>query len=325
MSAIKEQLHDQIEAGQRQGHKIGWLNMPGYRPETWNPVIGCSKVSPGCDNCYAEVMARRIAGMKQVHAKDYRYTLMPDEKNKLNGWNGHTIFRYEILQEAMQWKQPRMVFVCSMSDLFHEQTDFEKISAVFSVMSDLDQHIFIVLTKRPERMLEFYQWKQEQFGVDIEWRPSSNVWIGVTAENQEQANKRIPVLNHIWAAVKFVSIEPMLGPIDFGAALGDTLKYHAGGLKNCLSWVICGGETGPKARPMHPDWVRSVRDQCKSANVPFFFKSWGTWCPEGTIKNYSFLNPSKEKVMGVEVMTKKPVVRNHDTLDGQQHQEWPKI
>lgn len=305
-------------------HKISWLNMPGYKPETWNPIIGCSKVSPGCDNCYAEKMAIRLSHMpdKQL-ASDYKTTMFPGVDNKPSEWNGHTIFRAEYLLHPKRCKTPRMVFVCSMSDLFHEQTDFEKIDAVFSVMADCDQHIYVLLTKRPHRVVEFYDWKKLQHNID--WTPKDNIWFGFTVEDQKRANERLPYFNFFQAAVKFVSIEPMLSPVDFSEAIGHTLKWHAGGLKNCISWVICGGETGNNARPVNPDWVRRLRDDCLYADVPFFFKQWGTWCPEGTIKDYNFLIPSKEKVMGIDVMTRKPVVRNHDQLDGKQHHEWPKI
>lgn len=322
-------------------HKISWLNMPGYKPETWNPIIGCSKVSPGCDNCYAEKMAIRLSYMpnKQL-ASDYQLTLMPNSENKPSGWNGHTIFRNEYLLQPKRWKTPRMVFVCSMSDLFHENNDFETIEKVYDTMHSNHQHIFIVLTKRPERMYKFWAWlldKVAGLGIqDVSSTTKDNVWIGVTAENQEQANKRIPILLQIPAAKRFVSIEPMLAPVILKCVQDNYMQdfltgefagegFNDIGYAAKLDWVICGGESGSKARLMHPDWVRSVSDQCKYAGTPFFFKQWGTWCPEGTIKDYNFLIPSKEKVMGIDVMTRKPVVRNHDQLDGKQHHEWPKI
>lgn len=255
----------------RSTHKIGWLNLPGYRGETWNPIIGCSKVSDGCKNCYAERMAGRLAHMPGA----YEYSNVVDSNP--TRWTGKTHFVQSAIDKPLHWKKPRVIFVCSMGDLFHEDTSFEEINAVFSVMSDNDQHIYIVLTKRPERMVEFYEWKKTQHGIN--WQPKDNVWIGVTAENQKEADQRINWLNLIYASVKFVSIEPMLSPINFDSALGYTLKWHTGGLKNCISWVICGGESGHNARPMHPDWARSLRDQCRDAGVPFFFKQWGEWLP----------------------------------------------
>ena len=343
MSATKQHYHDQIEAGMRtREHKIGWLNIPGFIPETWNPIIGCSKVSPGCENCYALAMAKRQAGMERASGRvDYRLTLMPDQNNKQTEWNGHTIFRTDHLTKPLKWKKPRAIFVCSMGDLFHEHTSFEEIDTVFSVMSDCDQHLYIVLTKRPEVAAKFWEWKKRQHGIP--WVPKQNVWLGVTTENQEQANKRIPILLGIPASKRFVSIEPMLGPIDltrisakyWGKEFNDpgyngiNLSALYGGNNTDtpwhLDWVIVGGETGPKARPMHPDWVRSIRYQCQEANVPFFFKQWGRWMPEGTIKNYKFLNPKYEKLAGNDVLTTKSSFKNIYLLDNQQYHNWPSL
>jgi protein gp37 len=181
------------------------------------------------------------------------------------------------LSEPLRWKKPRRVFVNSMSDLFHENISDEFICDMFRTMSYAHEHTFMILTKRPERAKVWYD--RHSNGVTIgrdaflqpiycEW-PLPNVWIGVTAENQHRADERIPILLQIPSAVRFVSVEPMLGSVDLN--------------KSCeseeLDWVICGGETGPGARPMHPDWVRSLRDQCHEAKVPFFFKSWGEWFP----------------------------------------------
>lgn len=337
MSATKEHHHDAIEAGQRgtKQHPIGWLNMPGYKPETWNPIVGCSKVSPGCDNCYALKMAKRIAGMERKNGRhDYRLVLMPNSDNKQTEWNGHTILRTDHLIKPMEWKTPRMVFVCSMGDLFHESADFSYIDLVFSAMSDYDQHIYILLTKRPENMLKFWQWKREQHGID--WHPKDNVWIGVTAENQEQANKRIPILLQIPASKHFVSIEPMLGPVDLnwindeksncidsltiGSITHDNLV-----LDEKLDWVICGGETGHKARPMHPDWARSLRDQCKAAGTPYFFKQWGEWAPAHDLQ-CSELGYKGKKWFNFDPETSVCMVGRKaagNLLDGQQHHEWP--
>lgn len=337
MSAIKEHHHDTIEAGQRgtKQHPIGWLNMPGYKPETWNPIVGCSKVSPGCDNCYALKMAKRIAGMERATGRiNYRATLMPDENNIQKEWNGHTFLVNEAFQKPASWKSKRMVFVNSMGDLFHEGHLYEWIDHVFTVMSDNDQHIYILLTKRPEKMLKFWQWKRDQHGID--WRPKDNVWIGVTAENQEQADKRIPILLQIPASKRFVSIEPMLGPVDLinlDNGKADAFNHSNGQ----LDWVICGGETGHKARPMHPDWVRSLRDQCKAADVPFFFKQWGEWESSWGAGNHlinvntgEVIKGNHNDVRAWKIGGWEPVLRvgrkaAGNTLDGQQHHEWPKI
>jgi len=218
----------------------------------------------------------------------------------------------------MRWKKPRMIFVCSMGDLFHEDVPEIEIIRVFAVMADAQQHTYLVLTKRPERMKEVLTspsiandvWLMTNTGISEDkpiW-PLPNVWLGVTAENQARADERIPILLQIPAAKRFVSVEPMLGPVDLtkiiipitgkgssqpcapdsvrriNSLTGDDVLYdHKGygvGSKRAnLDWVICGGETGPGARPMHPDWVRGLRDQCQAAGVPFFFKSWGEWMP----------------------------------------------
>lgn len=319
-------------------HKISWLNIPGYIPETWNPIIGCSKVSPGCENCYALSMAKRLAGMERKSGKmDYRLTLMPDQNNKQTEWNGHTLLRMDHLQKPEQWAKPRAIFVCSMGDLFHEHCDFEKIDAVFSVMSDCDQHLYLLLTKRPEGAKRFFQWKSLQHGIP--WQPKPNIWLGVTAENQEQANKRIPILLDIPAAKRFVSIEPMLGRVDFqNLNEGIGLHYdclsgkayslgeeYTGGPQ--LDWVICGGETGSKARPMHPDRVRSVRDQCKAAAVPFFFKQWGEWLPMDHTDDEQFWKSKRSMEVGYSstsnTVFKVGTKTAGDLLYGKQYHEWP--
>ncbi|MFA5420291.1 MAG: phage Gp37/Gp68 family protein [Bacteroidales bacterium] len=266
-------------------HKISWLNIPGYIPETWNPIIGCNHVSPGCDRCYAERMANRLASNPKTKG-NYSHVIA-------NGkWNGLTTVCYDQVDKPLVWKKPRAIFVCSMGDLFHESVSFFDINCVFGAMSDCDQHIYIIITKRPDRMAEFFEWKKKQC-MGVTWCPKPNVWLGVTAENQEMANHRIPILLKIPTTNRFVSIEPMLGAIDltkipakfWGDQYDDlyngiSLSALIGGSETNspwhLNWVIVGGETGPGARPMHPDWVRSIRDQCAAAKVPFFFKQAGT-------------------------------------------------
>lgn len=338
--------------------KIEWAD------RTYNPVTGCTPISDGCANCYAKRMSERFAGPWGLDpAEPFKVTLHP-----------------ERLDEPLRWKKPSKVFVCSMSDLFHEDVPDKFIVDVLSVIAEAWQHTFLILTKRPERMREIFAgstiandvWLQTTRGVNAEkspW-PLPNVWIGVTAENQEQADKRIPILLQIPAAKRFVSVEPMLGAVDlskwippctpftpenapetwgkfawpewvpnrvseqimdfwgqfgrkpkdwaknalenqsppFGSymtykedgkefsgrwvfawnnigrligdndeiyypcipreGLFDTRKFYW----NDLHWVICGGESGPGARPMHLDWARSLRDQCQSAGTPFMFK-----------------------------------------------------
>ena len=282
--------------------KIEWAE------ETWNPITGCTPISPGCANCYAERMSKRLAGRCGYPADEpFRVTVHPDRLN-----------------QPFKWRKPRRVFVCSMGDLFHPDVPFEFIDRVFSIMALCPQHTFLVLTKRPDRMREYLtivkpenagqDWRRQLYfasgkdqrladGCCFRW-PLPNVRLGVTAENQEQADKRIPILLQIPAAVRFVSVEPMLGPVDLqgvwnspewfcpacdrevGAAsvrydeTHDICGSPVGSAPPQIDWVICGGETGPGARPMHPDWARSLRDQCKAAGVPFLFKSWGEWVSE---------------------------------------------
>jgi len=262
--------------------KIEWTN------KTWNPIVGCSKCSPGCDNCYAEKMANRLACMS---VKDDRSEMFRvDSKGKYamvtnNGkWNGKTFFSEIDLNKPYQWKKPRMIFVCSMGDLFHESVPFEWVNQVMAIIAICQQHTFQILTKRPERMKQYFapiggttrrDWVASKMARKLnvstlkfpDW-PLPNLWLGVTAENQVMADKRIPILLQIPAAIRFVSVEPMLGPVDI----------HPHGLspdRPLLDWVICGGETGHNARPIHCIWVQALKEQCRLANVPFFFKSWG--------------------------------------------------
>lgn len=268
--------------------KIEWAT------DTWNPITGCTKISEACQNCYAERMSKRLAGRcGYPEGEPFRVTLHPDK-----------------LDQPMRWKKPRMIFVCSMGDLFHEDVPDRFLDQIFAVMAKAEQHIFLLLTKRPKRAKEYilkamydencnYQgWYEAINDLEIpDVTPMENIWLGVTTENQARADERIPVLLQIPAAKRFVSVEPMLGPVDLtridiggnvwiNSLTGDCKSYHPyGGMwktsesKNKLDWVICGGETGSGARPMHPDWVRSLRDQCQAAGVPFFFKSWGEWMP----------------------------------------------
>jgi protein gp37 len=200
------------------------------------------------------------------------------------------------LDQPLRWKKPRRIFVCSMGDLFHEDVSEEWIDKVIGTMYLAPQHTFMVLTKRPERMLRYM--KPDNY--DTRTWPIKNLWLGVTAENQEMADLRIPILLQTPAAKRFVSVEPMLGPVYLRPFLPHEFNRepHCPWCEDCipnrgdwdgwketregkhgpfLDWVICGGESGPGARPMHPDWPRSLRDQCQAAGVPFFFKQWGEW------------------------------------------------
>ena len=206
-----------------------------WTESTWNPVTGCNKISPGCKFCYAEVMARRLKAMGQKnYANGFDLTLQP-----------------HMLDRPLQWKKPQVIFVNSMSDLFHADVPVEYIRRVFEVMESAHWHQFQVLTKRAERL--------EQVATELPW--PENVWMGVSVENDDYTS-RIDHLRRTPAAVKFLSLEPLLGPLP-DLDLRD------------IDWVIVGGESGRSPRPMDPAWVRSIRDQCVDAAVPFFFKQWG--------------------------------------------------
>jgi len=212
-----------------QNSKIEWTE------STWNPVTGCSKISVGCRNCYAERMALRLkAAGSPNYVNGFRVTLHP-----------------HILKIPLHWKQPRIIFVNSMSDLFHNNVPFNFITKIFDVMRQASHHQFQALTKRSQRLL--------QLSPKLQW--PQNVWMGVTVENAD-CSFRIDHLRQTPAAIKFVSFEPLLGPIP-----NINLKG--------IDWVIVGGESGPGARPMNPAWAIDIRDQCLAADIPFFFKQWG--------------------------------------------------
>ncbi|PKO03063.1 MAG: phage Gp37/Gp68 family protein [Chloroflexi bacterium HGW-Chloroflexi-5] len=255
--------------------------------QSWNPVTGCTMVSEGCANCYAKAMHERFMQSTMFE----KVVLHPERLSKIDK------------------TKPKVIFVDSMSDLFHEAVPFEFISEVFSVMQRNPLHTFVVLTKRAKRMFEYFMWERE---FNPEWKlfyPLENVWLGVTAENQERANERIPLLLKTPAKYRFVSVEPMLESVDltkikwariavdktnydfFGApapdeiwSLRNVLDRRPGDEYNRpligVDFVICGGESGPGARLMRPEWARALRDQCLQSDVPFFFKQWGAWVPD---------------------------------------------
>ncbi len=211
------------------GSAIEWTDA------TWNPVRGCTKVSPGCKHCYAETFAERFRGVPgHPFEQGFDLRLVP-----------------EALGLPLRWRGSRRIFVNSMSDLFHEDVPTEYIVRVFDVIRHAEQHQFQILTKRAERLVE----------VCSEIRLPPNAWLGVSVENQKYTT-RIADLRKVKAAVRFLSIEPLLGPVE-------NLRLSG------IHWVIVGGESGHHARPMDPAWVRSIRDQCARADVPFFFKQWG--------------------------------------------------
>lgn len=213
---------------------------------TWNPIVGCTIISPGCTNCYAMRMARRLESMGQK-----KYSGLTKIYGKNPKWNGVVRLDENSLDIPMKWKTGRYIFVNSMADLFHERVPFDFIERIFDIMKKTPQHTYQVLTKRAEKL--------ELVSKNLDWPP--NVWMGVSVENMDY-KFRINHLRRTGASIKFLSLEPLLG------SLGKL------DLTN-IDWVIAGGESGPMARPMKPDWVRSIRDQCISQNVAFHFKQWG--------------------------------------------------
>lgn len=265
--------------------KIEWCD------ETINPIVGCTKVSPACDNCYAEGMAKRLQAMGTRG-----YDGVVTDKGK---WSGKLNFVWSELEKPMKWKKPKRIFVGSMADLFHENVSDEWIDEIMVRVQFEKQHTFIFLTKRIERMKEYFS-SREFRGQNCKDGVVQNLWIGTTVENQEQANKRIPILLDTPASKRFVSIEPMLSEIKltmlgypefeydslFGGYMSvpkeDTYEYRAQkrGKDVSLDWVIVGGESGHKARITNPAWVLSLKQQCEDAKVPFFFKQWGEFIEE---------------------------------------------
>lgn len=252
--------------------KISWSG------HTWNPLVGCTRHSAGCDNCYAAVMTRRLAAMGQN-----RYQGLIGKGH----FNGVVREVPEVLSLPMKRKKPTMYFVNSMSDLFHKAVSEDFIDQVFAVMASCPQHTFQVLTKRADRMAKYMlnPWRLDNIydvwysvndgAREVQAWPLPNVWLGTSVENQEQADKRIPELLKVPAAVKFLSCEPLLGPVDlWGANYRNPSGGYTGAVTSWrgVDWVIVGCESGHGARPMSLDWVRSIRDECVAANVPFFFK-----------------------------------------------------
>lgn len=224
--------------------KIDWAE------KVWNPVTGCSKVSSGCKNCYAERMSKRLAGRAGYPEDGFKVTLHPDK-----------------LEEPRRWRKPSRIFVCSMGDLFHEDVPFAFVDKVIRNIRLSPQHIFLMLTKRPHSMKEYF----EQIGE------VPNLMLGVSVEDQKTADERIPLLLETPAAKRFVSYEPALGPVDFrmikvpgGVTCSLGGWYGEGGPQ--IEWVIMGAETSHGARKMEPEWARNVLAQCRSASVPFFMK-----------------------------------------------------
>jgi len=311
--------------------KIEWTD------ETWNPVTGCSKVSQGCHFCYAERLWPKVEGSRV--------------KREGGAPRAFTDVRChpERLEAPLHWRTPRRIFVNSMSDLFHDDVPDRFIADVFGVMAAAPQHQFQILTKRPMRMWELLEASKPFIDcveecaalythTDVEW-PLANAWLGVSVEDQATADERIPLLLQTPAAIRFVSYEPALGPVNFTSYVDPFLVNHksrtlARGVR--LNWIIAGGESGTHARPSHPDWFRSARDQCADAGVAYFFKQWGEWANsdiqagfrtdhcfvrrDGTTHSYADNQQYEASDALMHRVSKRSAGR---LLDGREHSEYP--
>jgi protein gp37 len=345
----------------------------GWTMRTWNCLIGCSKKSKGCMNCYAILVAWRLMHNPNPKiAKRYEGVVERNSAGHLN-WTGRINFDDEILMRPLQWREPSRIFVNSESDIFHRKVKRGWIDRMFAVMALCPQHTFQVLTKEaqtayeylsdPETPLRIGDASYNDHGVlftgdpacvsdefpYLEW-PLPNVWMGVSTEDQETADKRIPYLLQAPAAVRWISAEPLLGPVDltaipFGQVWRTSkpepyrlsclephyLLFDEGDIElGKIDWVVCGGESGSAARPMHPDWARSLRDQCVAAGVPFFFKQWGEHAPaNGEIPQMFVRGDGSEdlkvsiedrRLVGMRRVGKKAAGR---MLDGRTWDEYP--
>lgn len=279
---------------------------------TWSPTLGCTKVSPGCDNCYAIKTVHRLAGNPNPKIHEAAEGLTAYRPGHGLMWTGNVRTLPGRLDIPLRWRKPRRIFVDSQSDLFHDRVPDEFIASVFAVMAATPQHTYQILTKRHSRMRSllasetftrevFNAYTRKCYGVLYEdWWPLRNVWLGVSVEDQKWADTRIPALLDTPAAVRFLSCEPLLGPVDLSELLTNRKPVTDDGYdapdgaivdgmervgdswerrEQVLHWLIVGGESGHQARPMHPEWARGLRDQCVTAGIPFLFKQWGEWGP----------------------------------------------
>lgn len=346
---------------------------------TWNPITGCSVVSPGCTNCYA----MRLAGTRLKHHES-RAGLTTDTRAG-PVWTGEVRFNEQWLDQPLRWKKPRMIFVCAHGDLFHKSVPDAWIDKVFAVMALAPQHTFQIPTKRSARMREYLTAQSyrtpslpdticEQMAgladcdiriqgrIDYGW-PLPNVWLGVSVEDQKRADERIPDLLATPAAVRWISAEPLLGPVSLVDQCNghyflnslEGLRWHdapdgvptfksvmppgnpkLGDRAARLDWVVAGGESGNGARPMHPDWARSLRDQCATAGVAFHFKQWGNWWPRDQWEhNPELILPDDDYIasgnapgtceINGEVMHWLDKARAGRLLDGIEHNAFPRV
>lgn len=350
---------------------------------TWNPVTGCDKVSDGCTHCYALTMARRLNAMETgriakglLAAEQAKYQTNGDPATSGPGFGVAT--HPDVLIDPLRWSGSRRVFVNSMGDLFHDQVPAEFIAAVFVVMALTPQHTYQLLTKRHARMRSLLgdgpRWREllraaltdladirlpipaSRFADVRRWihgdgieqspvTPLPNVWLGVSAEDQATANLRIPALLETPAAIRFVSAEPLLGPVDLTAlqrrpggplidALSGDVRDHDGTIyaaaPGCLDWVVAGGESGTGARPMHPAWARALRDDITRAGRAFLFKQWGAWAPAGLgigvfRSPERLIGPPLDEMGHRQIMRRIGKKRAGRTLDGRTWDEFPEM
>jgi protein gp37 len=341
---------------------------------TLNPIVGCKVLSAGCAHCYAMTLA---GGRMKNHPTRRGLTTMTSAGPV---WNGQVRFNFEEIVRPLTWKRGRKIFVCAHADLFYEGVTQIMRDRVWAIMAMSPQHTYQVLTKRPDQMRAYiqalparaeelgaigeamattwgYAYRKDGIGQTVITALSGgqlpNVWLGVSAEDQENADERIPVLLDTPAAVHFVSLEPLLGQIDLGrlntfrfrhaevmnALTGELsgILGESAGHANALDWVIAGGESGPKARPMHPDWVREVRDDCAETDVAFFFKQWGEWVPTGFARETLLAAPgyvsdlscsAETRIAGhglepAEILTRRGKRFAGNDLDGRAHHAFP--
>ncbi len=336
---------------------------------TWSPVVGCSRVSEGCRNCYSE----RLVATRLRHTEKYSGLAQMTQAGPR--WTNVVRCAPDALIQPLRWVNPKRIFVNSMSDTFHKDVPTAFLDRMFIVMALGWQHTFQVLTKRPERMAEYMadpdlparmdeeygRWASEATESahqlsrcrssfmcrvqrdEVLW-PLPNVWVGTSVEDQAAADARIPHLLNVPAKVRFLSCEPLLGPVDltavdFGGIFGETNalngKRMPGG-ERLIHWVIAGGESGPNARPMHPDWARSLRDQCAAAGVPFHFKQWGEFTPterrEGvTYETFTQIADVEDRTYPIERLDERTrvwkvgVKRAGRSLDDVLHDAFPEV
>ncbi len=271
---------------------IEWLWPEGYTGMAWNPITGCTKVSPGCANCYAETLSIRF---KNVHGYGGNYLAPSPDRAPI-------LFHEDRLEQPFHWKKPRCVFVNSVSDLFHEDVPYVWIEKILAVIALNPKHLFLALTKRPERMLAFMEFSMRERFVNLEAKeswpdkyngafpwPLPNLWLGTSVENQHFADERLPILREVPAVVRWASVEPLLGPINFTQHFErhDSNGRNVTGLlglwdesdTTSLDWAVFGGESGAGARPMHPAWLYRGLSAADHAGIPVFFKQWGNARP----------------------------------------------